>query len=67
MIKINKKILFLLFALSIFLLGILISQMINNGFKTGKALIFEIMEITTLVISSCIFFVKLYIKKEQKN
>lgn len=67
MIKINKKILFLLFALSIFLLGILISQIINNGFKTGKALIFEIMEITTLVISSCIFFVKLYIKKEQKN
>lgn len=63
MIKLNKKVLFLLFAFSTFLLGILASQIINNGFKTGKALIFEIMQIITLVISSSIFFVKLYTKK----
>ena len=64
MIKLDKKVLFLLFAFSIFLLGILASQIINNGFKTGKALIFEIMQIITLVISSSMFFMKLYTKKD---
>ena len=64
MIKLDKKVLFLLFAFSTFLLGILASQIINNGFKTGKALIFEIMQIITLVISSSMFFMKLYTKKD---
>lgn len=67
MIQFNKKILFLLFALTLFLLGILISQIINDGFKTGKGLVFEIMQFLSLIITSSIFFVKLYLPKNKNQ
>lgn len=65
MIKFSKPVLFLLFALSTFLLGIIISYIIKDGLKTGKDLVFQLFQLISLIITSSIFFIKLYVNKQK--
>ena len=60
MIKFSKPILFILFATSLFLLGLSISSIVLNGFKEGKELF---VQIANLIIYSCtgyLFYINLY-------
>jgi hypothetical protein len=64
MIKINKKIQFICFALCLFLIGIGINDIIENGLKNGYELFRQLSAIIPFVIFGVLFFVNLYIKKE---
>lgn len=60
MIKFSKPILFILFAASLFLLGLSISSIVVNGFKEGKELF---VQIANLIVYSCtgyLFYINLY-------
>lgn len=66
MIKFSKPVLFFLFAASLFLLGLVISDIVVDGFKTGKELF---IQIANLVIYSCtgyLFYCNLYKNKDKK-
>ncbi len=63
MIKLNKKVTFILFAICLFIIGYEIYYLIENGFGTTNDLIFRLLLILSLIISSYYFGRLLYAKK----
>lgn len=65
MIKINYKIQFCLFAISLFFIGLGIFDTIDEGFKTGKELFWQISHFVPFIMGAIIFGRNLYSKKIQ--
>lgn len=65
MIKFNKTTLFFLFAASLFFFGIMLSSIIDEGFKEGKDLFYQLGLIIPALISAFSFGTKLF--KKPKN
>lgn len=65
MIKINYKIQFCLFAISLFFIGIGIYETSNEGLKTGTELFWQISHFVPFVLSAIIFGSNLYSKRIQ--
>lgn len=63
MIKINYKIQFCLFAISLFFIGIGIYDTSNDGLKTGKELFWQISHFVPFVLGAIIFGSNLYSKR----
>jgi hypothetical protein len=60
MIKFSKPVLFFLFATSLFLLGLNISDFFVNGFLEKKELFVKIANLFVFSSSAYIFYTKLY-------
>jgi len=60
MFKINRKVLFFVFALCLFAIGAKISLLIENGFGDRDDIIFTILLLGPLIISSITIYYKLY-------
>ena len=67
MFNYSKKFLFVVFALCLFAMGAIIYSIIENGFKEGKDLIYQLLLIFSGTISSVILFYKLYVKPNNKE
>lgn len=67
MFKFNKKILFVFFALCLFAIGAKISLIIQNGMEEGNDLIFTILLLLSLTISSVVLYKKIYKGKKNKS
>jgi hypothetical protein len=65
MFQFNKKFLFFVFALCLFTIGAKISLIIQNGLGKGNDLIFTILLLFSLIISSVILYGN--INKAKKN
>ncbi|WP_394773266.1 hypothetical protein [Flavobacterium sp.] len=63
MIRINYKIQFCLFAISLFFIGIGIYDTSNDGLKTGKELFWQISHFVPFVMGAIIFGSNLYFKR----
>ena len=63
MIKINYKIQFCLFAISLFFIGLGIFQIIDEGLKTGIDLFWQISHFVPFIIGAIIFGNNLYSKR----
>jgi hypothetical protein len=64
MIKFSRPILFILFAASLFLLGIAISNIVINGFQKGKDLFIQIANLVIYSSAGYTFYIKLYKTKK---
>lgn len=67
MFNINKKILFIAFVISLFCIGLGISDIINSYRETNSFDYKELFIFIPYIISGSIFFYILYIKKENKT
>ena len=65
MLKFNKKFLFVIFALCLFAIGAKISLIIQNGLGKDNDLIFTILLLFSLIISSVVIYRQIY--KVKKN
>lgn len=65
MFKINRKVLFFVFALCLFAIGAKIGLLIENGFGDRDDIIFTILLLGPLIISSITIYNKLY--RDKKN
>lgn len=63
MIKLNYKIQFCLFAISLFFIGIGVYDTANEGLKTGTALFWQISHFVPFVMGALIFGNNLYSKR----
>ncbi|WP_268846812.1 hypothetical protein [Flavobacterium aestivum] len=59
MIKFNKTLLFILFATSLFLLGVNITYITLDGFGKGRELFIELINLFILSSSAYLFYKKL--------
>lgn len=67
MIKLNKKVTFILFAICLFIIGYEIYYLIENGYGTTNDLIFRLLLMLSLIISSFYFGSLLYSKKHSSK
>lgn len=67
MFRFGKKILIIIFALSLLALGSEIYLIIEYGFKSGKELIFQILLIISLIISNGYFYWLLFLKPKNDH
>lgn len=67
MFKFNEKFIFIVFALCLFLIGIQLYLIIEGGFKEGKDLIYQILILFSLSVSSITFFNILYVNPKNKS
>ena len=67
MFKFNKKILFIIFALCLFAIGAKITLIIQNGFGKGNDLIFTLLLLLSLTISSVVIYRQIYKVKKNKE
>jgi hypothetical protein len=65
MLKINYKIQFCLFVISLFFIGIGAFQTIDEGFKTGIDLFWQISHFVPFIMGAVIFGNNLYSKRVQ--
>jgi len=63
MIKINYKIQFCMFVISLFFIGIGVYETADEGLKTGKELFWQISHFVPFVMSAIIFGRNLYSKR----
>ncbi len=61
--KINSKILFILFAMSVFFIGFVLSNTINDGLKSGTELYWQLSRLVPFIISAFVFGNKIYTQK----
>jgi hypothetical protein len=64
MIKFSKPVLFFLFAASIFLLGLAISNIVVDGFKSGKELFVQLANLVIYSSTGYLFYCNLYKTKK---
>jgi hypothetical protein len=66
MIKVNYKIQFVLFVISLFFIGLGIFDVSNEGLKAGADLFWQISHFVPFVMGAIIFGVNLYSKRIEK-
>jgi hypothetical protein len=67
MIKINLKVQFIFLAISIFFIGVGITEIIQQGVKSGVDLLEQLSTIITFIFSSFIFIRSIYGNKNKHS